>query len=252
MSATMKLAKVLDELDIGDPPAQCLLMVLPSRRKLVTRRDELLPAQGGAEDIVERVMTSTSAKSLPWRKDMTSNARLCGADQLKKTTIATVRAFKTKLTNAEDDIQQTSLHVCSTSDILRDHLADEERDQLDNMGVKNPGKGTSWQHGNAESHGQNCYPQLKNLAVIDASVCNDSKTDVVKRSNEEGNWNNMNEDSSQKEKVRFLVMFTPRSEAQAQRASQELSTVCEDSEDEIWQLVTQRETSTCSSRLRSS
>ena len=30
------------------------------------------------------------------------------------TTIATVRAFKTKLTNAEDDIQQTSLHVCST------------------------------------------------------------------------------------------------------------------------------------------
>ena len=122
MSATMKLAKVLDELDIGDPPGQCLLMVLPSRRKLETRRNVLLPAQGGAEDTVERVMTSTSVKSLPWRKDMKSNARLCGADQLKKTTIVTVRAFKTKLTNAEDDIQQTSLHVCSTSDILRDHL----------------------------------------------------------------------------------------------------------------------------------
>ena len=48
---------------------------------------------------------------------------------------------------------------------------------------------------------------LKNLAVLDASVCNDSKTDVVKRSNEEGNWNNMSEDSSQEEKVQFFVMF---------------------------------------------
>ena len=36
-----------------------------------------------------------------------------------------------------------------------------------------------------------CYPQLKNLAVIDASVCNDSKTDMVKRSNEEANWNSI-------------------------------------------------------------
>ena len=47
---------------------------------------------------------------------------LTQTDQLKKTTIATVRSFKTKLTNAEDDSQQTSLHVCSISDILRDHL----------------------------------------------------------------------------------------------------------------------------------
>ena len=43
MSAAMKLAKVLDELDIGQSPAECLLMVLPPRRKLVTRRDELRP-----------------------------------------------------------------------------------------------------------------------------------------------------------------------------------------------------------------
>ena len=84
--------------------------------------------------------------------------------------------------------------------------------------VSESGKGTSWQHGYAESHGQNCYPQLKILAVTDASVCN------VSSSNEEGNWNNMSEGSSQEGKVQFFVMFTPRSEAQAQRASQELST----------------------------
>ena len=58
VSATMKLAKVLDEFDIGQSPAECLLMVLPSRRKLVTRRDELRPVQGGTEDTAERVMTS--------------------------------------------------------------------------------------------------------------------------------------------------------------------------------------------------
>ena len=71
----------------------------------------------------------------------------------------------------------------------------------------------------------------------------DSKTDVVKRSNEEGNWNHMSEDSSLKEKAQFFVMFTPSLEAQAQRVSQE---------DEIRQLITQKETSPCSSRLRSS
>ena len=59
-------------------------------------------------------MTSISAKSLPWRKDMTSNARLCGADQLKKRPCH-CQSVQDQLTNAEDDIQQTSLHVCSTS-----------------------------------------------------------------------------------------------------------------------------------------
>ena len=35
MSATMKLAKVLDELEIGQSPAECLLMVLlPGERWL--------------------------------------------------------------------------------------------------------------------------------------------------------------------------------------------------------------------------
>ena len=80
-------------------------------------------------------------------------------------------------------------------------------------------------------------------------MCNDSKTDVVKLSNEEGKWSHMSEDSSQKEEAQFFVMFTPSSEAQAQRASQEPSTVCEDSEEELRQLVTQRETSTRSPRL---
>ena len=49
---------VLDELDIGQPPAECRLVVLRSRRKLFTRRDELRPVKDGAEDTNERVMTS--------------------------------------------------------------------------------------------------------------------------------------------------------------------------------------------------
>ena len=39
---------------------------------------------------------------------------------------------------------------------------------------------------------------MENLAIVDAFVCNDSKTDVLKSSNEEGNWSDMSEDSSQK------------------------------------------------------
>ena len=58
MSATEKLAKVLDELDISQPPAECLLMVLSSRRELITSRGVLRPVQGGTEDTDERVMTS--------------------------------------------------------------------------------------------------------------------------------------------------------------------------------------------------
>ena len=125
-------------------------------------------------------------------------------------------------------------------------------DQLDSHVVKILAEKHPGDMATPKATDRSCYPQLRNLAVIDASVCNDSKTDVVKRSNEQGNWNSVREDSSQEEKMRFFVMFTPSSEAQAQRASQELSTVCEDSENEIRQLVTQRETSTCSSRLRSS
>ena len=90
------------------------------------------------------------------------------------------------------------------------YKAEEVHDQLDNMGVKILAK----EHlGNTATPGamyKTLYPQLKNLAVTDASVCNDSKTDVVKRSSEEGNWNNMSEDSSQEEKVQFFVMFTVR------------------------------------------
>ena len=58
MSVTVRLAQVLDELDIGQLLADCLLMVLSSRRKLVTNRDKLWPAQGGTEDTDERAMTS--------------------------------------------------------------------------------------------------------------------------------------------------------------------------------------------------
>ena len=53
MSAAVKLAKEVDELDIGQPTAECQLMTL-SERRLVTR-GELRPAQGGAEDTEERV-----------------------------------------------------------------------------------------------------------------------------------------------------------------------------------------------------
>ena len=39
MSVTVKLAQVLDELGVGQPLAECLLMVLSSKRKPVTSRD---------------------------------------------------------------------------------------------------------------------------------------------------------------------------------------------------------------------
>ena len=134
----------------------------------------------------------------------------------------------------------------------KDHLAVEVHDQLDSHEVKILTKKHPGNTATPKATDKRCYPQLKNSAVVDASGCNDSKTDVLKRSKEEGNWNSMSENSSQEEKMRFFVMFTLSSVTQAQRASQELSTVCEDSENEICQLVTQRETSTCSSRLRSS
>ena len=49
-------AKEIDEPDISQPTAECLLMVWPSRRRLDSRRGELLPAQGGAEGTGERVL----------------------------------------------------------------------------------------------------------------------------------------------------------------------------------------------------
>lgn len=51
----------------------------------------------------------------------TDDKVLTQTDQLK-TTIAMVKAFKTKLNHAENDLQQISLQGCGTSDILRDHL----------------------------------------------------------------------------------------------------------------------------------
>ena len=62
ISAVAKLGKLGKDIwqpcDISQSTAECLLMVFPSKRKLVTRRDELWPVQGGAEDTGERVMTS--------------------------------------------------------------------------------------------------------------------------------------------------------------------------------------------------
>jgi len=56
MSATVKLAKEMDEPDIDQPTAECQLMT-PSEKRLVTQRDELRPVQGRAEDTDERVKT---------------------------------------------------------------------------------------------------------------------------------------------------------------------------------------------------
>ena len=46
MSATMMLAKVLDELEIGQSAAECLFDGVSPRRTLVARRGELRPVQG--------------------------------------------------------------------------------------------------------------------------------------------------------------------------------------------------------------
>jgi len=58
MSVMGKLAKdPLEPHDIDQPTAECQLMT-PVERRLVTKRDELRPVQGRAEDPDERVMTS--------------------------------------------------------------------------------------------------------------------------------------------------------------------------------------------------
>ena len=49
-------AKEVYEPDISQPTAECLLMVWPSRRRLVSSGGELLPAQGGSEGTEERVL----------------------------------------------------------------------------------------------------------------------------------------------------------------------------------------------------
>ena len=103
-----------------------------------------------------------------------------------KTTIDTVRAFKTKLTNAEGDIQQTSFK------------AEEVHDQLDYMVVKILAKERPSNMATTEAADKTVISRMENLAVVDAFVCNDSKTDVLKSSNEEGNWSDVSEDSSQK------------------------------------------------------
>ena len=58
MSATVKLTKEIDEPDIGQPTAEFHLMSWPRKRREATRRDELRPVQGGAEDADERVVAS--------------------------------------------------------------------------------------------------------------------------------------------------------------------------------------------------
>ena len=58
ISALVKLAKeICESCDIGQPAAECQLMVLPSKRKLAIQSCELRPSQGGAEDTEERVLT---------------------------------------------------------------------------------------------------------------------------------------------------------------------------------------------------
>ena len=59
--------------DIGQPTAECLLMVWPSRRRLVTWEGGLLPVQGGAEGTEERVSSSCTEVC---DKSVTSNASL--------------------------------------------------------------------------------------------------------------------------------------------------------------------------------
>ena len=75
MSALVKLAKeTYESCDIGHPAAECQLMVLPSKRKLVTQRCELRPAQGGAEDTEERVLTLVFQCPL-WKAMLSSTSR---------------------------------------------------------------------------------------------------------------------------------------------------------------------------------
>ena len=66
MPATMKPAKDLHKLDVGQPTAVCQLMVVPSLRRLVTL---FRPAQGGPEDTEEGVLAMMVANSGPFRAE---------------------------------------------------------------------------------------------------------------------------------------------------------------------------------------
>ena len=77
----------------------------------------------------------------------------------------------------------------------RDHLAEEVHDQLDSHEV-----------GDAEGHGQ------KRVRV---QRFRDGRGEAFQRG---GDRNDMSEDSSQEEKMQFVVMFTPSSKAKAQHA----------------------------------
>ena len=105
-----------------------------------------------------------------------------------------------------------------SSDSLKDHLAEEVHDQFDNVRVK-----------------------ILQRNILARRRRRKPRTEVSGEAPQRGGELAQHERG---EKI-FFVMFTPSS-ALAQRASQELSTACEDSKDEIRQQVTQQETSTCS------
>ena len=97
MSVTVKLAQVLDELDIGQLLAECLLMVLSSRRKLVTSRDKLRPVQGGTEDTDERAMTSHT--------EMCEGCEVTSVEEAHVVERVTVRSDVVKETKSVGEVQ---------------------------------------------------------------------------------------------------------------------------------------------------
>ena len=118
-----------------------------------------------------------------------------------KTTHDTVRAFKTKLTNAEGDIQQTSFKT------------EEVHDQLDYMGVKilSKERPATWQRRKPRTKRRSPEGELGSRGSVRVQRFQDGRVEeLLKNSNEEGNWSYMREDSSQKGDA----------EAQRQRASQ--------------------------------
>ena len=121
MTSTMKLAKVHDELDIEQFVAECLLMGVHPRRKLVTRRDELRPSRAEQK-------TPTGLRS-----------HLCeeGHD-VERVTVQSDVVMQTDQRRKNDHC-----HVQS-----RDHLAEEVHDPLDShvvkiLALKHPGNTTT-------------------------------------------------------------------------------------------------------------
>ena len=115
----------VDELEIGQSPAEFLLMAWPYKRRRVTRRDELRPVQGGAEDTDERVMTSYT--------EMCDGCDVHFQEEGHDVERVTLQSDVVMQTDQRKKRPLSRSERSRSSDSLKDHLAEEVHDQPDSL-----------------------------------------------------------------------------------------------------------------------